>query len=80
MTTTTRTVSHLADGIDRVESLVKWSENEASAYDAFANILPQERQILTSTLHEMLINRVSDGEMVQDLQALVENALETHEG
>ncbi|KAK3706332.1 hypothetical protein LTR37_012847 [Vermiconidia calcicola] len=66
--------------IDEGFSLLNWNEPSLDAYDTFA-ITPSTWKIqeLASKLQELLINRISDGEMVQDLGTLVRNAFDAHE-
>ncbi|KAK3719033.1 hypothetical protein LTR37_004597 [Vermiconidia calcicola] len=69
-----------AGKIDEGLSLLNWNEPSLDAYDTFA-ITPDPRKIqeMAGKLQELLINRVSDGEMVQDLGRLVRNAFAAHE-
>lgn len=80
MTTTSREILQVANGIDQSRSLLTWSETGNDSYDAFTNIPPQERRHLVEKLCEVLRHRLYDGGLVQDLRALVENALDTHDG
>jgi hypothetical protein len=60
-------------------SLLRWNEPAIEAYDVFAEVQSQEDlRAISDKLGELLINKFSDGEMVQDLGELVETALSTH--
>ena len=77
--TSVREISRWAGKVDEERSLVGWNEPALDTYDAFAT-MPNaiEVQSLAAKLHELLINRVSDGEMVQDLGVLVGDAFAAH--
>ncbi|KAM0712345.1 hypothetical protein Q7P37_011440 [Cladosporium fusiforme] len=61
------------------DSIIGWNEPAVEAYDAFAEEQgPEEVAAMSSKIHELLINRITDGEMVQDLGLLVQNALAAH--
>ena len=79
LSTTVREVSRLADCVNQEKSLLGWGENTADAYGAFANSSTENMQDLSARLHQVLVNRVSDGEMVQDLGVLVQNAFDAYE-
>jgi hypothetical protein len=65
--------------LDLGYSLLEWNEPAIDAYDVFAEERSQDEiQAISDKLHELLINRVSDGDMVRDLGKLVEAALFTH--
>jgi DNA mismatch repair protein MutL len=72
-------IAKLESTIDSDYSLLRWNEPAFEAYDVFAEARSQEDlRAIKDKLSELLINKVSDGEMVQDLGALVETALSTH--
>lgn len=65
--------------LDSSYSLLGWNEPALDAYEVFAEERNEEDvKAISDKLHELLINRVSDGEMVQDLGKMVEAALSTH--
>jgi DNA mismatch repair protein MutL len=77
--TTTADIAKLESAIDLDDSLLRWNEPAIEAYDVFAEARSQEDlRAISDKLGELLINRVSDGEMVQDLGELVKTALSTH--
>jgi DNA mismatch repair protein MutL len=60
-------------------SLLGWNEPAIDAYDIFSEERSQDEvQVMAEKLHELLINKVSDGEMVQDLGKLMDAALSAH--
>lgn len=60
-------------------SLLGWNEPAIDACDVFAEERSSDEvQAIADKLHELLINKVSDGEMVQDLGRLVDAALTAH--
>jgi DNA mismatch repair protein MutL len=68
-----------AQSLDTNHSLLGWNEPAIDAYDTFAEERSKEEvKAMSDKLHELLINRVSDGEMVQDLGKLVQDALSAH--
>jgi DNA mismatch repair protein MutL len=68
-----------AQCLDTNYSLLGWNEPAIDVYDTFAEERSREEvQAISDKLHELLINRVSDGEMVQDLGKLVQDALSAH--
>jgi DNA mismatch repair protein MutL len=72
-------IAKLESAIDLDCSLLRWNEPAIEAYDVFAEVQSQEDlRAISDKLGELLINKVSDGEMVQDLGELVETALSTH--
>ena len=72
-------IAKLESTIESDYSLLRWNEPAFEAYDVFAEARSQEDlKAISDKLSELLINKVSDGEMVQDLSALVETALSTH--
>jgi hypothetical protein len=76
---TTSDIARTAQDMDPGYSLLGWNEPAIDAYDVFAEERSKdEGSAMADKLHELLINRVSDGEMVQDLGQLVEVALSTH--
>lgn len=75
--TTAADIAKLESAIDSDYSLLRWNEPAIEAYDAFAEVQEDSRAI-SGKLSELLINKVSDGEMVQDLSELVKNVLSTH--
>lgn len=65
--------------MDANYSLLGWNEPAIDAYDVFAEERSKDEvQIMADKLHELLINRVSDGEMAQDLGQLVDAAVSAH--
>lgn len=72
-------VSRWAGKIDEDSTLLNWNEPAVDAYNAFA-VAPGDDEMnrLATKIHELLINRVSDGEMVQDLGELVRTAFAAH--
>jgi DNA mismatch repair protein MutL len=68
-----------AQCLDTNYLLLGWNEPAIDVYDVFAEDRSQEEvQAISDKLHELLINSVSDGEMVQDLGKLVQDALSAH--
>ena len=60
-------------------SLLDWNEPAVDAYDVFADEKGKDEiQAMADKLQELLVNRVSEGEMVQDLGQLVDAALTAH--
>lgn len=79
ISTTTGDVAEKAGNVDQRYTLLNWEEPSEDAYDIFATANdPRVFSKLADKLHELLINRVSDGEMVQDLGELVRIALVDH--
>lgn len=79
-TTTTPDVINLVDGIDHGRSLLGWNQTTGDTGCTFAAIRDaSEIKDLTAKLYELLVNRISDGEMVQDLGMLVQKAFSAHE-
>ncbi|TKA28195.1 hypothetical protein B0A50_04167 [Salinomyces thailandicus] len=73
--TSVRDVSSWAGKVDEDRTLLGFNQHVAEAYDTFA--LPPdaaEMEDLAAKLDALLINRVSDGEMVQDLGELIRKA------
>lgn len=76
---TTDGISAQQDRIDTSRSLLEWNEPAVDPYDAFGEHHSQaDVQAMSNKVYELLINKVSDGEMVQDLGDLVDNALRSH--
>ncbi|KAK5695139.1 hypothetical protein LTR97_008645 [Elasticomyces elasticus] len=68
-------VARLAGGLDEEATLLGWNQPAVDAYDALASTPDAiEMDVIAAKLHELLINRVSDHEMVQDLGELVQSA------
>ncbi|KAK0867057.1 hypothetical protein LTS02_004412 [Friedmanniomyces endolithicus] len=69
-------VCRLAGKTDEEATFLEWSQPAVDAYDAFA-ITPNtmEVEVMAERLRELLINHVSDGEMVQDLTKLVQESI-----
>jgi hypothetical protein len=64
-----------SQNIDSRYSLLGWNEPAIDAYDIFAEERSKDEvQAMAEKLHELLINKVSDGEMVQDLGHLLDAA------
>jgi hypothetical protein len=64
-----------SQNIDSRYSLLCWNEPAIDAYDIFAEERGKDEvQAMAEKLHELLINKVSDGEMVQDLGHLLDAA------
>lgn len=60
-------------------SFLGWNVPAIDAYDVFAEDRSEaEIEAISKKLHELLINKVSDGEMVQDLGKMVSAALSAH--
>ena len=77
LTTTSQTISRIAGKIDEEASLLGWNQPAVNAYDAFASLTAgASMNAICIKLHELLINKVSDGEMVQSLEELVRLAFE----
>ena len=77
--TTMREVSRLAGKMDQERSLLGWSEPALDAFDTFAvPPSPADMRGLSAKLREVLINRISDREMVRDLGTLVQDAFAAH--
>ncbi|KAK4550257.1 hypothetical protein LTR36_003224 [Oleoguttula mirabilis] len=75
MSTSSRDISRSAGKVDDERSLLGWNEPALDAYDAFAAVPDAaELQYLGASLRELLISRVSDGEMVQDVVVLLRDA------
>ncbi|KAK1068320.1 hypothetical protein LTR33_011167 [Friedmanniomyces endolithicus] len=66
----------LMTSTDEEATFLEWSQPAVDAYDAFA-ITPNtmEVEVMAERLRELLINHVSDGEMVQDLTKLVQESI-----
>jgi DNA mismatch repair protein MutL len=72
-------IARTAQDMDPGYSLLGWNEPAVDAYDVFAEERSKDEvQAMAGKLHELLINRVSDGDMVQDLGQLVDAALSAH--
>jgi len=72
-------IASVRSAMDSDYSLLRWNEPVLDAYDVFAERQSQEgMRSISDKLGELLINRVSDGEMVQDLGELVKTALSAH--
>lgn len=69
----------LCNTIDLRSSTCCLSHDGADAYNVFASIHPQaETSVMADKLKELLINRVSDREMVQDLDMLLHDAFKAY--
>ncbi|KAK0321055.1 hypothetical protein LTR82_007972 [Friedmanniomyces endolithicus] len=69
-------VSRLAGKMDEEATFLEWSQTAVDAYDTFAITLnTMEVEVMAERLRELLINHVSDGEMMQDLTKLVREAI-----
>ncbi|KAI7361177.1 hypothetical protein KC354_g8279 [Hortaea werneckii] len=81
LSTSTREVSCWAGRIDEDRSLLFYNQPAMDAYDTFSHAPPDASGMstLAAQLHELLINRVSDSEMVQDLGELVRGAFAARE-
>ncbi|KAK5124142.1 hypothetical protein LTR85_001845 [Meristemomyces frigidus] len=74
-----RDISRSAGKVDEELSLLGWNEPALDAYNAFAAVPDaEELQPISAVLRKLLINRVSDGEMVQDVSVLVRDAFAAH--
>ncbi|GAB7334025.1 hypothetical protein MBLNU13_g06118t1 [Cladosporium sp. NU13] len=72
-------IMRTAENMDAGYSLLGWNEPAIDAYDVFAEERSiDEVQAMADKLHELLIKRVSGGEMVLDLGHLVDAALTAH--
>ncbi|KAK3113286.1 hypothetical protein LTR53_009570 [Teratosphaeriaceae sp. CCFEE 6253] len=79
LTTSEAEVSRWAGKIDEDASLLGWNQPSLDAYCAFAPAPDTAgMETMATKLHELLIDRVSDGEMVQDLGELVRRAFAEH--
>jgi len=77
--TTAAEIEKLESTMDSDYSLLRWNETAIEPYDVFAEARSQEDlKAISDKLGELLINKVSDGEMVQDLGELVRTAMSTH--
>ena len=74
LATSSREIQQQACWTDQGKSWLGWSESTMDAYDAFT-MASENMHDLTARLHDVLVNRVSDGQMVQDLGVLVQNAM-----
>lgn len=81
VSTSEEAIARLATKIDEDCSIAGFKQAAADMYDAFAN-KPGSEAIshLTARLHELLVSRVSAGEMVQDLGSLLSDAFDAHCG
>ncbi|KAI7207904.1 hypothetical protein KC333_g9320 [Hortaea werneckii] len=81
LSTSTREVSCWAGRVDEDRSLLWYNQPAVDAYDIFTHAPPDTSGMsaLAAHLQELLINRVSDGEMVQDLGELVRGAYAARE-
>lgn len=76
---TSSDIARQSHEVELKDSFLGWNEPAVEACDAFAEEHRRgDVQVMSDKLHELLINRVSDGEMVQDLGLLVRNALDAH--
>jgi DNA mismatch repair protein MutL len=72
-------IAKLESAIDSDYSLLRWNETAIEPYDVFAGVQSEEDlRAISDKLSELLINKVSDGEMVQHLGGLVKTALSAH--
>ena len=72
-------IARTAQDMDAGYSLIGWNEPAIDAYDVLAEERSKDEvQAMADKLRELLINRISDGEMVQDLGQLVDAALSAH--
>jgi DNA mismatch repair protein MutL len=72
-------VSHWAGKVDEDQSLLGWNEAAVDACSSFASPPGEEEvQVIAAKLQELLVSRVSDGEMVQELGVLVRDAFAAH--
>ncbi|KAK3666251.1 hypothetical protein LTR22_002915 [Elasticomyces elasticus] len=71
----TEEMARLAGGLDEEATLLGWNQPAVDAYNALASTPDAtDMDMIAAKLHELLINRVSDHEMVQDLGELVRSA------
>ncbi|TKA83759.1 hypothetical protein B0A55_00061 [Friedmanniomyces simplex] len=75
LTTSVSEISRLAGKIDEEATLLGWNQPAVDAYDALA-VTPDAAEVglVAGRLQELLINHVSDGEMVQNLGELIQSA------
>lgn len=76
-------IAKLANSFSAKASVLNWDEPALDAYHTFATMEYTSTEVMTTladTVRELLINRVSDREMVQDLRELVPAAFAAHEG
>ena len=77
--TTAQTIKDLASNIEEKGTLLEWNEPSLDAFDIFATQLDDgDLTHVTTSLRELLVARVSDGDMVQDLGMVVQRALAAH--
>ena len=79
MSTTKAMIPRSARQIDETRSLLGWNGTLDIAFHAFDPPHDSaELRDLTEKLEKLLVDRVSDSEMVQDLSGLIQNALIAH--
>ena len=72
-------ITQIAGKVDEEKSVLRQKQPPLIVYDTLdISSSPEEIQDLTAKLHVILINRFSDGEMVQDLGVLLQNAFAAH--
>lgn len=79
VSTSEQAIARLAGKIDEDLSIPAWKQPTVRMYDAFApKPSSDEISCLTASLRDLLVARVSDGDMVGDLEAFVTNAFDAH--
>lgn len=79
LTITPASVMSQGETIDLANSLLGWNQPALDVYDGFVEEQNQEcLQLMADKLRELLINKVSDEEMRQDLGVLVKDAMVRH--
>lgn len=74
---TSASIASQSQDLEPSYSIIGWNEPALDAYDTFAEEHSQDDvQIMSTKLRKLLISRVSDGEMVQDVGDLVKTALD----
>ncbi|KAK3675668.1 hypothetical protein LTR78_004309 [Recurvomyces mirabilis] len=74
-----RQISCWARKLDEDASLLGWNEHATGLHSAFAGLTDGDAvHDLSGKLRELMINRLSDGEMALDLDELVANALRSN--
>lgn len=79
LSTTVPDVATQCHDLELKDSILAWNEPAVEAHNGFAEERSQEDvQAMSEKLRQLLIQKVSDGEMAQDLGLLVQNALAAH--
>ena len=68
-----------SEHLDHRRSLASWHVSATDLEDAFSGLAgSMEMQELTTRLRHLLVERVSGGEMVENLEEVVESAVARH--